>query len=237
VEGRAALNRLLLAEKERERERTLSEGGRGAFARFTSEATADLHRATRRIGTRACPARRDAFAGKSVDRGEGKSETGTTGQAGTWGLACDYFVNNACQPRAHAATLYTKMPDTLLGTELVSIWLHRRERERERKRERSECEGSRRGRERVCTYAWAHACYPLLRAVMHRWRCVCARAYRSPRPTHKSDVSADGICRYGRCLSFCFCSSFPLSLSLSLFLCWQRNVGKRKVSRLPRGRA
>lgn len=49
------------------------------------------------------------------------------------GSACDWFVNNACQPRAseraiaHATTLYTKMPDTLLGTELVStcIWPHK----------------------------------------------------------------------------------------------------------------
>lgn len=44
---------------------------------------------------------------------------------GRAGSACDYFVNNACQPRAHATTLYTKMPDTLLGTGLVSIWAHR----------------------------------------------------------------------------------------------------------------
>ena len=45
--------------------------------------------------------------------------------AGRAGSVCDYFVNNACQPRAHATTLYTKMPDTLLGTGLVSIWPHK----------------------------------------------------------------------------------------------------------------
>lgn len=46
-------------------------------------------------------------------------------EAGRAGTACDYFVNNACQPRAHATMLYTKMPDTLLGTGLVSIWARR----------------------------------------------------------------------------------------------------------------
>jgi len=75
-------------------------------------------------------------------------------------------------------------------------------------------------------HAWACTCYPLLRAVMHRWRYTRARAraYRSPRPTHKSDVSADGICRYGRCLSFSLSSLPPRSLSLSLSVLAERRA-------------
>jgi hypothetical protein len=184
---------------------------------------------------RACTttARRVALAGKSVEGGrEGRERAKParpgSGRAGTRGLACDYFVNNACQPRAHAATLYTKMPDTLLGTELVSIWLHRGQREKENKL--WECKGPRRGRERVCDRRCARVGMYVLSITARGYAPMAihararARAYRSPRPTHKSDVSADGICRYGRCLSFSLSSLPPRSLSLSLSVLAERRA-------------
>lgn len=132
-------------------------------------------------------------------RGEGGTvhDDGWDGRGNVGLSSCDYFVNNAYQTWAHATMLYTKMPDTLLGTELVSIRPHIEwEREREEKR--------RRGRMRICI----HLCirvgiYVHIRAI-HYADCayiyicidgVCVVRQRGARPTQKSmDVSAGRIC-------------------------------------------
>lgn len=96
----------------------------------------------------------------------------------TWGLgSCDYFVNNAYQARAHATMLYTKMPDTLLGTVLVST--RARCRVRESGKEEKEERGAGDICIRLCTRVgiYVHTCHPLRRLRVHmRRRRVCRAA-------------------------------------------------------------
>lgn len=134
-----------------------------------------------------------------------------------WGLACDYFVNNACQPRAHATMLYTKMPDTLLGTELVSIWAHSRDGEEsgERTAEGKET------RAYVAAYvhAWAHTCYPLRRplARAHTQRFTdntCAARCGAPQRATHTEICGRK-CRWD--LLMCL-SSYLAYRSLALYL-------------------